>query len=110
MKQETTYLLEKGDLFGPEQDPNYSGPPQQIVQDGTGDDTTFVKLQGFAFGDPTVVKAKIGAHIRGYYVGYPVNTGGGDEADDAKRKELRSHEYIVGKDGWKVDLGMVPEA
>jgi hypothetical protein len=103
MKQDSSgaFLMQQGDVFDNSIDPNLSGSGFEVVQDGDGDDSTFVKLFGFGYGDPFVVKAKMGAQMRGVP---------GPEHSNEEKAYIRSFVSVVNARGEKVILGQWPEA
>lgn len=104
MKNENgEFLLEEGDVFGPAQDPNL-WPPFQVTSQGDGD---YVKLTGFAIGDPIVAKARVGSLIRGVF---EQDMPGMEPYTVEQKAAKRSFVSLVQSSGEKFDLGSWPEA
>lgn len=100
------FYLSEGDIFDYHLDPNLSGAGFQIVRDGDGDQSTFVRTTGLASGDPLEVYVKKGALGRPV----PVDLPGAEPDTDEVKAYKRSFVFVINGDGEKVTIGQWPEA
>ncbi len=97
---EKAICLEQNDVFDYTLDPNLSGAGWKVENDGP-KDANYVKLTGFGFGDPTIVKAKVGANLSPKVVNLP----GADPNTPEQIAYKESFLFTVNSSGEKITLG-----
>ncbi len=93
-------LMQEGDVIDYTIDPNLSGAGWREVTDGPLE-AKYVTLTGFALGDSTVVKAKVGATLTAKIINLP----GADPYTPEEIAYKESFLYVVNSSGEKIPLG-----